>query len=55
MKKYNYLVVIESYTAGKTVLGFNTLWKAQECYDLEKRYAEGYPTISVRLLKRKGL
>lgn len=54
MRKPKYLVVVESYTMGKTVTAFNSESEATARYEYEKYCSEGYPSISVRLLKLKG-
>lgn len=54
MRKPKYLVVVESVTQGKTTVGFNNEDKARERYEYEKYCSDGYPSISVRLLKAKG-
>lgn len=53
MRKPKYLVVVESYTLGKTVIGFNNVEEARERYEYEKYCSYDYPTVSVRLLKRR--
>ena len=52
MRKPKYLVIVESYSFGKTVIGFNSESEATARYENEKSSSEGYP-ISVRLLKRR--
>lgn len=54
MRKPKYLVVVESWTQGKTTVGFNSEDKARERYEYEKYCCGDCPTISVRLLKAKG-
>lgn len=53
MRKPKYLVVVESHTMGKTVTGFNSESEATARYEYEKYCSEGYPSVSVRLLKRR--
>lgn len=53
MRKPKYLVVVESITQGKTVIGFNNEAEARDRYEYEKYCSGDCPTISVRLLKAK--
>lgn len=53
MRKPKYLVVVESRTLGKSVIGFNSEEKARDRYEYEKYCRGDCTSISVRLLKAK--